>query len=131
VVALGGLVLAYLGYRWLRAQIPRRQPAGDLELGDEEQPDWLVLESGALARALESDLAAERGIGSASAQIVAGPPSPELRLRVEVSDRLDVPDLRRRLEDHVLPRLCRALEVEHVRAHVRVDLVGAGSRELR
>jgi hypothetical protein len=130
VIALAGLLLAYLGYRWLRAQLRWSQSAGDLELDAEEQ-GRVVLESGALARAVENDLAAERGIAGSSARIVAGPPNPEVRIRVEVSDRLDVPELRRRLEDHVLPRVCQALEAERVRAHVRVDLGGEGPRELR
>ena len=126
--AAASLLLAWLGYRWLRAQVPPRQPVGALELSDGDESGRIVLEPAGLAHAVEADLAQERGVTAAAVQILSHGDEPEVRVHVEVSDRLDVATLRQRLEARILPRLCQALEREQVHAIVRVDLDGEESR---
>ena len=135
--ALLGLVLAWLGWRWLRAQFPASKTVSDLKFEDGDGPSdggtggGTVLSSSALTAAVADHLSTHEDVRWARARILAGRPRPQVELRVGVSDDVDAGRLSDFVETEVLGRLRQALEVEVVDAHVELRLAGPPARTVR
>ena len=128
-VAVLGLTLAWLGWRWLRAQFPASKTVShlDFEGGD----GGTVLSSSALTAAVADHLSTHEDVLWARARVLAGRPRPHVELRVGASDDVDAGRLSDFVETEVLGHLRQALEVAEVDAHVELRLVGPPARTVR
>jgi hypothetical protein len=125
------LLLAFVGYRWLRAQLPV-DTGDDVYLATSEGATALVT-GRALSRAIAADAERSPGVQAASARVV-DPEAPEaadslsnrvmVALRVRADDTTASSDLAADLRQRVLANAGRALDADSVTATVRVDLVG-------
>ncbi len=129
VAAVASIVVAWLGLRWLLAQIS--QPSvSRLPVRADGPGRTELLASGATA-ALARDIEEYSGVRSARARMIADHPSPEVEITVDVHDDADVPALRRRIEEHALPRFRSALELDVVRSRLHVRLAERAGRTVR
>jgi len=127
--AVVALVLAWLGLRWLVAQIST--PAvHHLPVRADGPGRTELLASGATA-ALAGDIEGYPGVRSARARLVGDHPVPEVEVTVEVHDGADVPAVRRRIEEHALVRFGQALELTELRSRVHVRLAEPAGRTVR
>lgn len=129
LAAVVALLLAWLGLRWLVAQLS--SPAVSRLDVPAAGPGRTELLASAAAGALATDVEGYPGVRAARARIVADHPVPEIDVTVDVADDAEVPALRRRIEEHALARLRTALEVPDVRAGVHVRLAERGGRTVR
>jgi hypothetical protein len=136
--AIVALVVAWLGYRWLRAQFPASKTVRHLEFeagppapAAPASQGEIRLSSAAAAQALQDDLEAHDDVGSAKARLLRGRPRPDVELRVGVADDVDVAALARWIEDEALGRLAQALQVDELTARTEVRFTGPAGRSLR
>lgn len=129
LVALAALAIAYVGWRWLKLQLLPSPSVTTLRLpsGDHSRTD---LPASAVAAAVARDLEGDPDITSARVRVVGTGQTPELDVRVGVSDRAAAPVVRSRIEATVLPRARAALERDDVRATVRIRLGDPTERAL-
>ncbi|WP_242903929.1 alkaline shock response membrane anchor protein AmaP [Actinomadura terrae] len=121
-VTAAAIVLALLGLAWLLAQ-GRSAKLAALTLEPDGAGGRTRLPAKAVTEALEAEIEEYPGVRSARARLLGTSRNPEVRLKVAYSGRADLPDLRRRIADEALRRLCAALERDRVRAIVRLRLV--------
>lgn len=124
LAGLLGLLLAYVGLRWLLAQL-RNDHAGDLDLERDRKAGRTELASSAATSALTGELEGYRGVDSASARLIGDSRAPDLVLVVRLDERADLPTVRRRIETEGLARFRQALEMPDL--HARLDLRPASS----
>ena len=127
LAAAVSLLVAYLGFRWLLAQVrtptvARLRVSADAALGTTD-----VSAPGAAA-ALAGDVGEYPGVRSARARLLSDGASPEIDLTVDLHDDGDVADVRRRIDEHALPRLAEALEVGGLRPTVHLRLAEPAGR---
>ncbi|MFD0900986.1 alkaline shock response membrane anchor protein AmaP [Actinomadura sediminis] len=121
-IAAAAVVLALLGVLWLIGQVrTRRVP----ELAMEPDPDGgrTSLSAKAVTGALEREIERYPGVRRVRARLLGSSRDPELRLNVTYGHRADAADLRRRIQEEGVPRLCAALERDTVPTVVRLRLV--------
>jgi hypothetical protein len=123
------LLVAGLGYRWLRAQFPASKTVRQVHF--DAAAGAVRLDAGAAARALEDDLQAHPDVRSAKARLLRGRPRPDVELRVGVADDVDVPALARWIEEEALRRFGQALEVSELTGRMEVRFAGPAGRSLR
>ena len=129
VAAVASLLLAWLGLRWLLAQVSG-PTVTRLRVQSDGPGHTELLASGAAA-ALARDIEEYPGVRGARARIVADDPSPEVDITVDVHDDADVPALRRRIEEHTLERFRTALELQHLRPRLHIRLAERAGRTIR
>lgn len=126
VAAVASLLVAWLGLRWLVAQVTapavHRLPVRADGPGHTE-----LLASGATA-ALARDIEAYPGVRSARARMVSDHPAPEVHVNVDVHDDADIAAVRRRIEEHALTRFRHALDVTDLRPQVHLRLAERAGR---
>lgn len=130
LAAAVSLLVAWLGFRWLVAQVhapsvSRLPVASDAERGSTE------LSAPAAGAALAGDIEDYPGVRSVMARVVGDGDEPAVDVTVDVHDDADVPAIRARIEEHALPRLASALEVRHLRARLHLRLAEAAGRRVR
>jgi hypothetical protein len=129
LAAVLSLLVAWLGLRWLLAQLStpavRHLPVRADGPGRTE-----LLGSGATA-ALARDVEEYPGVRSASARLIGDHPVPEVEVTVDVHDDADVPAVRRRIEEHALVRFGEALELTKLRSQIHVRLAERAGRSVR
>ena len=129
VAAAVSLLVAWMGLRWLLAQITtptvNRLPVRSDGPGDTE-----LLASGATA-ALARDIEEYPGVRGARARLVSDHPSPEVEVTVDVHDDADLPGVRRQIEEHALARFRGALELQELRSRVHLRLAEPAGRRVR
>lgn len=121
LVALGALALAWLGWRWLRPQLLPTPSLSTLHLPSSDR-SRTELPTAAVAEAVTRDLEEDPDITSARVRLVGTERSPELDVRVGVSERAAATAVRSRIETRVLPRARAALERDDLGASVRIRL---------
>ena len=129
LAAVLSLLVAWLGLRWLLAQIAA--PAVHHLPVRSEGPGHTELQAAGAASALADDIETYPAVRGARARIVSDHPSPEVEITVDVHDDADVPAVRRRIEEHALPRFRGALEVQELRARIHVRLAEPAGRTVR
>ena len=122
VVAVVCLILAYLAYRWLRAQIRPGPRLGYIDLPPMSHLGRTRVTAGAATAALAADIESYPEVQSASARLLADGSHPDVDVRVNIFDDADSAQVRRRIEERAFPRFRQALEAEDLRAHVRIGL---------
>jgi hypothetical protein len=121
LVAIGSLLVAWVGWRWLRLQLLPSPSVQTLHLPTSDR-SRTELPAAALSEAVARDLEADPDITTARVRVVGSDESPELDVRVGVGDQAAAPDVRSRIESEVLPRARWALQREDLRATVRLRL---------
>ncbi len=129
LAAVLSILAAWIGLRWLLAQFSA--PAvGHLPVRADGPGRTELSASGATA-ALAREIGDYAGVRTAKARMVGDHPSPEVEITVDVHDDADVPAVRRRIEEHALPRFRGALEVQELRARIHVRLAEPAGRTVR
>lgn len=130
LVALGALLLAWVGWRWLRLQLLPSPSLSALRMAS-PQGGRTELPSSAVADAVARDLEDDPDVDSARVRVVGDEYMPVLDLRVAVTDRAGAPEVRRRIEATVLPRARAALERDDLGASLRIRLGDPTARSLQ
>lgn len=131
LAAVVSLAVAWLGLRWLLAQIAGphvptiRVRAGGPVAGDTQ------LHAAGAAAALARDVQDYAGVRWARARFVSDGAQPEIDLTAEVHDDTDLAAIRKRIDEHALPRLRSALELGDVRPRVHLRLSEPSPRTVR
>lgn len=128
VIALVGLLLGYLALRWLIAQL---RPTGvrHLELEPGSGTGHTDLAGAAVTDAVREEIESYRGVAGTSARLTGDELDPELRLRVQLDARADVPSLRQRIETDAIAHARQALDSPQL--PVRLDLVVTDKKAAR
>lgn len=122
LAAVAALLVAWLGLRWLLAQLA---PPGPSRLAVRaDGPGRTELLASGAAAALARDVGEYRGVRSASARLAGDDTVPAVEVFVEVHDDADVGAVRRDVEEHALARFREALGLPKLRAQVHVRLAG-------
>ncbi len=129
VAAVLSLLLAWLGLRWLVAQMST--PAVSHLPVRSDGPGHTRLVATGAASALARDIEDYPGVRGARARIVSDHPSPEVEITVDVHDDADTVDVRRRIEEHALARFVTALEIQEVRPKLHFRLAEPAGRSVR
>ncbi|MEV0295928.1 alkaline shock response membrane anchor protein AmaP [Nocardia sp. NPDC050710] len=111
VVVAVAVVLGLLCLRWMLAQLFRMPKSVTWYTRDTQRAGTTILESATAAAPVATDIETYEGVRSASASLGGARTAPELHLVVTAEPAADVAQLRRRILDHAVPRLCEALEV--------------------
>ena len=129
VAAAVSLLVAWIGLRWLLAQIST-PTVSRLPVRSDGPGHTELLASGAAA-SLARDIEEYPGVRAARARVVSDHPSPEVEVTVDVHDDADLPGLRRRIEEHALARFQSALELQELRSRVHLRLAEPAGRTVR
>ena len=129
LAAVLSLLVAWLGLRWLLAQLSTAT-VGHLPVRADGPGHTELLGSGATS-ALARDIEEYPGVRSASARLVGEHPVPEIAVTVDVHDDADVAALRRRIEEHALVRFRSALELTQLRTQIHIRLTDRAGRSVR
>lgn len=129
LAAVLSLLLAWLGLRWLLAQLST--PTVSRLPVRADGPGHTELTGAGATAALSRDIEEYPGVRSAHARLVGDDPVPEVSITVDVHDGADVPAVRRRIEEHALARFRSALELTKLRSTVHVRLAERAGRTVR
>ncbi|HEX2048849.1 MAG TPA: alkaline shock response membrane anchor protein AmaP [Acidimicrobiales bacterium] len=129
LAAVLSLLVAWLGLRWLLAQIS--SPGVHQLPVRSDGPGHTELAATGAASALARDIEDYPGVRGARARIVGEYPSPEVEITVDVHDDADIPDVRTRIEEHALERFRAALELQDLRSEVHIRLAERAGRTVR
>ncbi|MFC4054931.1 alkaline shock response membrane anchor protein AmaP [Actinomadura syzygii] len=108
-VAAAAVVVALLGMAWLFMQI-RSGRLRSLALEPDVEVGMARVEAKAIAGALEAEIGEYPGVRKVRARLIGSSKRPELRLDIAYEQDADPVDLRRRIRDEAIHRLCTALE---------------------
>jgi len=128
VAAAASLLVAWLGLRWLMAQI-HRPAVSRLRVQADGPGATEVVASGAAA-ALAADIGAYPGVRGVRAHMADAHPSPEVDITLDVDDDADLADLRRRVDEHALARFKSALDLPELPTRVHLRLAGEAHRSV-
>jgi hypothetical protein len=131
VVSAVAVIVGLLALRWLIAQMIRLPAGGSWQLSPDTTTGTTHLDSDAAAGPLADDIEDLPGVRSATARLTGPHGHPHLYLRVSADDHADISDLRRRIDDHAIPRLIHALNVPALRADMLLRLVAASDSRIR
>ena len=129
VAAVVSLLVAWLGLRWLVAQI--HSPTVSRLPVRADGPGRTELMASGATNALAEDIETYPGVRSARARITDDDPSPEVDITVDVHDDADAVDVRRRIEEHAIPRFKAALELQELRTRGHLRLAERAGRSVR
>lgn len=129
VAAMVALLVAWLGLRWLVAQI--HSPTVSHLPVRADGPGRTELSAAGATSALAHDIETYPGVRSARARLTGDDPSPEVDITVDVHDDADPIDVRRRIEEHALPRFRAALELQELPSGIHVRLAERTGRSVR
>jgi len=118
-VAAAAVVLALLGLAWLLMQLRSGRSRG-ITLEPTAENGATRVEAGAIAGALEAEIGEYPGVRKVRARLIGSSKGSELRLKVAYGPAADPAELRRRIQDEAIPRLCGAIERESIPTVVRL-----------
>ena len=123
------LLLAYLGWRWLRVQLLPSPSLDDLTVARTEG-GRTTLPARALADAVTRELEDDPEVTGARVRVVGSERSPALDVRASVADGADLEGVRYRVESEAVARTRSALERPDLTANVRYRLGDPTARVL-
>ncbi len=129
LVAAVSLLLAWLAFRWLVAQL-RTPGVSGLRLRDETDGFTYVFASGA-ANALAHEIEDYPGVTWARVRLVTDGARPEIEVTAEVDDSAEPAALRRRIDEHAFARFRQALDLGDLSPQIHLRLGGPADRTLR
>jgi hypothetical protein len=115
------LVLAYVGWRWLRVQLLPSPSLNQLTVAQTEA-GRTTLPTSALADAVTRQLEDDPELTAARVRVVGSERSPALDVRASVADGADLEGVRRRVEGEAVGSTRGALERQDLTARVRYRL---------
>ena len=115
--AVVSLLLAWIGLRWLRAQLAESAPRC-IDLTERGDGGSTVIVPAGAAQALAQDVERYGGVTSAEARLNGDREAAEVDLRIDVTDSANIPALLARIEDDALERFRHALDFETVDANI-------------
>ena len=115
------LVLAYIGWRWLRVQLLPSPSLNQLTMAQTEA-GRTTLPTSALADAVTRQLEDDPELTGARVRVVGSERSPALDVRAAVADGADLEGVRRRVEGEAVGNTRGALERQDLTARVRYRL---------
>jgi len=129
LAAAASLLVAWLGLRWLVAQV--HTPSISRLSVQADGPGRTELAASGAATALAADIERYPGVRAARARITDDDPSPEVEIIVDVHDGADAVAVRRSIQEVALARFSAALEVPDVRSRVHLRLADREARAVR
>ncbi len=129
VATFVALLVAWLGWRWLRLQLVPSSPMRRVPVAG-GQGGGTSVDAGALAEAVTRDMVAHDHVASGQTRVVGVGGAPELALTAEVAVDGDARAVRAHVADHVLPRARAALDRDDLTAHLRLRLADPAGRVL-
>ena len=129
LAAVVSLLVAWLGLRWLLAQLTTAT-VSHLPVRADGPGHTELVGSGATS-ALARDIEDYPGVARASARLVGDHPVPEVSVNVDVHDDADIAAVRRRIEEHALVRFRTALELTTLRSQIHIRLADRAGRSVR
>lgn len=128
-LAVVALIIAYLGWRWLTAQV-RTDRLRQLDLTGNPREGTTTIDTSAITRALADEVDDLPGVSGAAAHL-RGHGAPRMDLVVDLTRRADVALVRKRLETEVVPRLRQALDDPDLPVAIQLRPGKNTSRDLR
>lgn len=125
VVAVGCLVVALLGLRWLVAQL-RTDGVSRLDLTTDERDGVTTVHAGAVTDAVEDEARGIRGVADASAHL-RGERGHRLHLAVDLTDYADVALIRTQVEGTLVTRVRQAVDDPDLPVEIELRLGAARS----
>lgn len=129
LATLGALVLAWLGWRWLRRQLVPSSAIRRVVVADGEGGRTSV-DTEALAEAVTRDLLDSEHVDAGQGRVVGQEGMPSLSLIAHVAVGADPQAVRTHVADHVLPRARTALGRDDLSAHLHLRLADPAARAL-
>ncbi len=123
------LLVAWLGWRWLRLQLVPSAPMRRVPVGGGQSGETSV-DAGALAEAVTRDLLSHDHVASGRTRVVGVEGAPGLALTAQVALGGDARAVRTHVADHVLPRARVVLGRDDLAAHLRLRLADPRGRVL-
>lgn len=130
LVAVVSLLLAYLGWRWLKAQFPAPRRVDDIDLTDDPKEGFTRARANGPAHGFAQDVARHPSVDTAKARMLSNGSAPQIGLRVDVFENGDIESVREHVGGPALERLRRTLGKEVVTVDLDMRLKESGGRSL-
>ena len=127
LLALVSLVLIWLGFSWLLAQLPKDRPVRDVALGRTEHASRVEVSAKAICEALAADVLRVEGVADASARVVREHPL-AIDLDVSLEEGTDLNVASRGIAERPKRRLLQALDLPDVELRARLRLARPPTR---
>ena len=129
LLAVAGLLLIWLGFCWLMAQLPKDRPVGQISLGRTEHATRVDISAQAIAEALSADVRRVAGVTDARARVVRQDPL-TIALDVSLEEGSDLNEAGRAIADRPKRRLLQALDLPDVELRARLKLARPAARKV-
>lgn len=129
LLAVAGVLLIWLGFCWLMAQLPKDRPLGDVTLGRTEHAAKVEVNAKAIADALSADVRRIVGVTDASARVVRQHPL-TIDLDVSLEEGADLNEASRAIAERPKRRLLQALDLPDVELRARLRLARPAMRKV-
>jgi hypothetical protein len=126
-VAVVALLVALLALRWLLAQL-RSDRVARVELERDVRRGRTTLHAPAVTAAVCEEIESYRGVRSARARLLHDPTRPDLVLTIELDERADIGETRRRIETDAVAHTRQALGLADLPTRVVLRPAVAGPR---
>lgn len=131
LVAILALLLAYLGWRWLKAQFTPPKRVNDIDLTGDPKEGFTRARADGPAHGFAQDVARHPSVDAAKARMLSNGSTPQIGLRLDVFENGDMESVRRHVGGPALERLRRTLGQELVTVDLDMRLKEAAGRSLR
>jgi hypothetical protein len=110
VAAAAAVIVGLLALRWLAAQAVRRPKTGVWRFEDAEGATRL--DASTAIQPLTEEIGVYRGVHAATATLAGTQDDPALYLAITAEESADLGEIRRQVDEHALPRLRQALDLD-------------------
>jgi hypothetical protein len=128
VVVIAAIVLGLLCLWWLAAQGRRRPKTGTWRLADDPEQGVTVLSAATAVDPLTADIDEYPGVRATGAWLSGASTQPRLLLRVRTEPETNLTELRQEIATHALPRLCQALDLDHLATTIHFEPTATAAR---
>lgn len=129
LLAAAGVLLIWLGFCWLTAQLPKDRPVHTVTLGRTEHATRVEVSARAIADALAADVRRVEGVTDATARVVRQEPL-TIDLDVSLEEGTDLNAAGQAIAGRPKRRLLEALEVTDVDLRAKLKLARPAARKV-
>lgn len=129
VLAGAALVLIWLGFCWLIAQLPKDRPVSCVALGRTEHASRVDVTATAITEALVADALRIEGVTDASARVVREQPL-AIDVRLSLEEGTDLTAVSQAIADRPKRRLLQALDLPDVDLRAKLKLAKPAARKV-
>jgi hypothetical protein len=129
LLAVAALVLLWLGFCWLTAQLPKDRPVGQVTLGRTEHASRVDVSAKAITDALIADVRRVDGVTEASARVIREDPL-TINLDVSLEEGTDLNTAGQAIADRPKQRLLQALDLPDVELRAKLRLARPPQRKV-